>query len=89
LKESEQRAAEMATINQVSQALVSQIETEALIQLAGEQIRDTFKADIAYIALLDRTAGLIAFLIIMARPSRRSHSVKGWQARSSRPASPC
>ena len=61
LKESEQRAAEMATINQVSQALVSQIETEALIQLAGEQIRDTFKADIAYIALLDRTAGLIRF----------------------------
>jgi PAS domain S-box-containing protein len=34
---------------------------DALIQLAGEQIRETFNADIAYIALLDRAANTINF----------------------------
>ncbi len=61
LAESEQRTAELAALNQVSQALSSQLEIEALLNLAGEQIQQTFKADIAYIAQLDRPAGLIRF----------------------------
>jgi len=61
LKETEQRAAELATVNLVSQAVASQLETQALIQLAGEQIRQAFQADIAYFAILDRQAGLVRF----------------------------
>jgi len=59
--EEQQRAADLATINRVSHALASQVELDALIRLAGEQIRETFDADVAYIALLDRTANIINF----------------------------
>ncbi len=61
VKEAKQRAAELATVNRISQAVVTQLDTQALIQLAGEQIRAAFDADIAYIATLDREAGLIHF----------------------------
>ncbi len=61
LKETEQRAAELSTVNTVSQALAAEIELDTLIQLAGEQIRHIFEADIAYIALHDRAANLIHF----------------------------
>jgi GAF domain-containing protein len=61
LKETEQRAAELATVNRVSHALASQVDLDALIQLAGQQIRETFSADIAYIALLDAATQSIRF----------------------------
>lgn len=61
LEESVQKAAELATINTVSQALTSELEFEALIQLIGEQMRQMFSADIVYVALLDRQTGLIHF----------------------------
>ncbi len=48
-----QRAAELAAINTVSSALVTELDLNALITLAGEQTRKIFNADIAYIALLD------------------------------------
>ena len=59
--EERQRAAELATVNRISQALASQLELDALIQLAGDQIRETFRADIAYIALLDHVSRVIHF----------------------------
>jgi GAF domain-containing protein/DNA-binding response OmpR family regulator len=59
--ETGQRAAELQTINTVSQALVGELELDALIQLAGERLRETFQADIAYIALYDLEAGVINF----------------------------
>lgn len=62
LKETEQRNAELATVNRVSHALASQVELDTLIQLAGQQICETFKADIAYIALLDPASRWIQFL---------------------------
>jgi PAS domain S-box-containing protein len=61
LAETEQRAAELSTVNRIGQALASQLHLEALIQLVGEQIRSTFDADLAYVALADRRAGLIRF----------------------------
>ncbi|MBI5030488.1 MAG: GAF domain-containing sensor histidine kinase [Chloroflexi bacterium] len=59
--ETQQRAVELATVNRVSHALASQVELDALIQLAGQQIRETFNADIAYIALLDAANHCIEF----------------------------
>ena len=61
LKETEQRAAELATVNAVGQALASQLELDALVTLIGEQMRHTFAADIVYVALLDAQTNLIHF----------------------------
>ena len=61
LSETEQRAAELVTINTVSKALVAESELDALIELIGEQIRETFAADIVYIALLEQETNVIQF----------------------------
>ena len=59
--ESQQRAAELATINTVSQQLGSKLELGELLDLVGEQIRKVFTADLAYVALYDPATGLIQF----------------------------
>ncbi|MGB8646166.1 MAG: GAF domain-containing protein [Anaerolineae bacterium] len=61
LAETEQRATELATVNRISQAIASELEPDALIQLVGDQIRQAFEADVAYVALLDRQTTLIHF----------------------------
>jgi len=61
LKETEQRAGELSAISTISQALVAETELDAMIQLIGSQMRDTFDADIAYVALLDPQTNLIQF----------------------------
>jgi len=57
----QQRAAELDTVNAVSQQVAGKLDLSALIELVGEQSRQLFKADIAYVALLDRTTGMIDF----------------------------
>ncbi|MEO7336120.1 MAG: GAF domain-containing protein, partial [Caldimonas sp.] len=57
----QQRAAELDTVNTVSREVSGNLELSALIERVGEQVRSVFKADIAYVALLDRAAGTIAF----------------------------
>lgn len=61
LKETEQRAAQLATVNAVSTALVGELDQGALIGLVGEQIRLVFKADIVYVALLNKESKIIDF----------------------------
>ena len=61
IHETRQRVAELATVNSVGQALASQLELDALIQLVGDRVRETFEADIAYVALHDEAAGRIDF----------------------------
>ena len=41
--ETRQRVAELATVNSVGQALSSQLDLDALIELVGEQVRETFE----------------------------------------------
>ncbi len=60
-KEVKQQADELATVNQISQALVSQADLHDLIKLVGDQLRDLFKANIVYIALLDKKTKIISF----------------------------
>lgn len=55
------RAAELGTINKISQALATQLEQDKLIQLVGEQIRQLFHASIAYVSLLDRSTMMLHF----------------------------
>ena len=61
VQETRQRVSELATVNSVGHALAAQLELEALIGLVGERVRDTFDADIAYVALHDEDAGRIDF----------------------------
>ncbi|HEY1090188.1 MAG TPA: GAF domain-containing protein, partial [Burkholderiaceae bacterium] len=59
--ESQQRAAELDTVNTVSQQLAGKLDLHALIDLVGEQSRQLFKADVAYVALLDRATNIVNF----------------------------
>lgn len=61
LEETEQRATEMQTVNSISHALVSQLEFKSLIKLIGDKMRQTFNADIVYLALFDRQRKMLDF----------------------------
>jgi PAS domain S-box-containing protein len=61
VEETRQRVSELATVNSVGQALSSQLDLDVLIERVGEQVRETFGADIAYVALHDRPSGRIDF----------------------------
>ncbi len=59
--EIQQRAAEMSTVTQVSNALASQLDLEALIQMVGDLMKDLFKANIVFLAFLDKESNTINF----------------------------
>ena len=61
LKETEQRAAELDTVNTVSSAITGELDVDTLIRLVGEQVRSVFRTDIAYVALLDVETNIISF----------------------------
>ncbi len=61
LEESKKRAAELSTVNSISQAIVGHLEIEKLIKLVGDKVRDLFKANIVYVALLDKESETIEF----------------------------
>jgi len=61
LTETDERAAELSTVNAVSRALASELDLDALLTLTGEQVRRTFGADIVYVGLLDRQTNTIHF----------------------------
>lgn len=69
LNETEQRASELQTVNNISRALVSQLEFDALIKLVGEQMRQTFKADVVYLAMHDRKTDMLNFPYIYGEVS--------------------
>jgi signal transduction histidine kinase/DNA-binding response OmpR family regulator len=60
-QEVREQAAELATINRISQALSTQLDMERLIQLVGDEVRDLFLAPITYVALLDRESKTLRF----------------------------
>jgi len=61
LADAKQRASELTTVNNISKALASQLNPNELINLVGDQLRDLFKANIVYLALLDKKTKLIHF----------------------------
>jgi signal transduction histidine kinase/CheY-like chemotaxis protein len=56
-----ERAAELNTINRITNALSTQLDRDRLIQLVGEQVRELFKAPIVYVALLERSTMMLHF----------------------------
>jgi PAS domain S-box-containing protein len=61
LKETEQRAAELAIINSVQEALASKLDFQAIINLVGEKVGEVFAADTTYIAQFDAREQLFRF----------------------------
>jgi signal transduction histidine kinase/CheY-like chemotaxis protein len=56
-----ERAAELATINRITQAISAKLDINSVIQLVGDQMQELFQAPIAYVALLDRDRTTIDF----------------------------
>jgi PAS domain S-box-containing protein len=69
--ETRQRVTELGTVNSVGQALASRLHLEELIELVGERVRETFAADIAYVALHDEAAGRIDYVYYHESGERR------------------
>jgi PAS domain S-box-containing protein len=74
VQETQQRVGELATVNSIGQALSSQLDPDALIELVGERVRETFDADIAYVALHDEAAGTVEFAYYYESGERRSEA---------------
>ena len=55
------QAEELATVNQISQALASQLNLDDLIKLVGDEMKQVFKANIVYLAMLDKKNNIINF----------------------------
>ncbi|MCB9107820.1 MAG: GAF domain-containing protein, partial [Anaerolineales bacterium] len=49
----DERTAELTTINSISQALVSELDLEAVIELVGEKLREIFAVETVYLGLYD------------------------------------
>jgi len=60
-EETQQRLRELAAINSIGQALASQLEVSAVIDLVGEKLRELFGAQYIYVALHDPQTNLIHF----------------------------
>ena len=61
IDETRRRVTELDTVNRVSQAISAELDLTALIELVGELMRETFRADIVYVALHDPVSDLITF----------------------------
>ena len=61
LAESKQRATELGTVNNISRALATKLDPDELIKLVGDQLKELFKANIVYLALLDKKTNIINF----------------------------
>ena len=61
LAEAKQRASELTTVNNISKAIASQLNPDDLIKLVGDQLKDLFKANIVYLALLNPKTRVINF----------------------------
>ena len=59
--ETQQRATEMASVTKVSNALASQLDLDALIQMVGDLMKEVFDANIVFLAFLDKNTNMINF----------------------------
>jgi PAS domain S-box-containing protein len=59
LRETEQRNAELAILNSVSEALSKQLDVEAIIKIVGDKVRDIFKSEVTTIHFYDPKTNLI------------------------------
>jgi len=75
-QETRQRLTELSTLNIISEALVAQINPQALIELVGEKIRATFDVQTLYIAFYDRATNSIHYLYDVENNQRLPNSTQ-------------
>ena len=61
IEETRQRNAELTLVNEIGQALGSQLEFEAIVELVGERIRAMFEPESMFIARYDEANGTVSF----------------------------
>ena len=61
LAETDQRAAELALVNEIGQALAKQLDFDAIVELVGERIRGLFDATTIALATYDKATQTITF----------------------------
>jgi GAF domain-containing protein/signal transduction histidine kinase len=84
LVESQQRAAELTLLNEISAAIASQLDLERLFELVGDSVQRLFDADIAYVAMLDAPAQRVRFDYYYGEVRPRGHSIPYGQGLVSR-----
>ena len=70
LIEADERAAELAIINSVQQALAQNLDMQAMYDLVGDKIREIFDAQVVDIGILDTEAGLMRYPYTIERGVR-------------------
>ena len=70
-EETGRRAAELAIVNNIGQALADQLDLGALIERLGDELRDVFSADLVYVALHERATDMIEFAYYSEHGERR------------------
>ena len=71
LAETDERAGELAVINEIGSALAEQLDFQAVIDLVGDRLREILHATDIFIALLDETRSRIRFPYIVQSGDRR------------------
>jgi GAF domain-containing protein/CheY-like chemotaxis protein len=61
LAETDQRAAELAVINEIGAALAKQLDFDAIVELVGERVGAMFKVRSMHISFYDEASGTITF----------------------------
>ena len=82
LRETDQRAAELAIINGVQQGLAAQLDMQAMYDLVGDKVREIFDAQVVVIGVFDRAAETVTFPYVNERgspPRRRPGTAGGLQ----------
>ena len=70
LAETDERAAELALINDVQRGLAERLDMQAMYDLVGDRIQSIFDAQVVDIAVVDRSDGLIHFPYTMENGER-------------------
>ncbi|HYI67821.1 MAG TPA: GAF domain-containing protein [Candidatus Limnocylindrales bacterium] len=70
LTETDERAAELAVINSVQQALAANLDMQAMYELVGDKIREIFDAQVVDIGIYDLAAGLTSYPYTIERGVR-------------------
>jgi GAF domain-containing protein len=70
LKVTEERAEELAIINSVQQGLASQLDIQAIFDLVGDKIRETFDAQTVMILTHDKPTNLLHFAYMIEKGER-------------------
>ena len=62
LKETEQRAAELAVINSIQEGMAAELDFQAIVDLVGDKLREVFKTGDIGIRWYDANANLVHYL---------------------------